>query len=165
MTDRTLVLLRHAKAANPGDVADAQRALTTRGQADAAAAGTWLADNQLLPDLVLSSPARRARETWHGVAPALGDQATHTTVVYEPTIYNAATGQELLDLVGTTDPDVTTLLVIGHNPPLSALSSLLDPGADEDLRTSGVAVHRVPDVWGALAAGGAPRMASHTARA
>ncbi|HEV7897176.1 MAG TPA: histidine phosphatase family protein [Planosporangium sp.] len=165
MTDRTLVLLRHAKAANPEDVADLRRALTTRGQADAAAGGTWIAGRGLLPDLVLCSPARRARETWHGLALTLGGEASHTTVVYEPTLYRAATGQELLDLISATGPKIRTLVVIGHNPTLSELSSLLDPAADEGLRTSGIAVHRVPGVWPDLAPGGAPRTASHTARA
>jgi phosphohistidine phosphatase len=160
-----LVLLRHAKAANPEDVADPQRALTTRGQADAAAAGAWLAGQGLLPDVVLCSPARRARETWHGVALALGAGATHTTVVYEPTLYAASSGRELLDLITATGPEVTTLLVIGHNPTLSMLSSLLDPAADDDLPTGGIAVHRVPGAWRELAPGGAPRTMSHTARA
>ncbi|MGC9666914.1 SixA phosphatase family protein [Planosporangium sp. 12N6] len=165
MTDRTLVLLRHAKAAHPVDVPDLQRALSSRGQADAAAAGAWLAEQHLLPEVVLCSPARRTRETWHGVAPALGTTATHTTVGYEPVLYDAATGQELLDLVAATGPEVRTLLVIGHNPTLSMLASLLDPGPDAELHTSGIAVHRVPGVWGELTAGGAPRTAVHTARA
>jgi phosphohistidine phosphatase len=164
MTDRTLVLLRHAKAAHPEDVADLQRALTTRGQADAAAAGRWLADHGFLPDVVLCSPARRTRETWHGLARALGE-ATRTTVVYDPALYGASSGQELLDLITATSPEVTTLVVIGHNPTLSMMSSLLDPATDEELSTCGVAVHRVPGAWRDLAAGRAPRTASHTARA
>jgi phosphohistidine phosphatase len=165
MTDRTLVLLRHAKAAHPENVADLQRALTPRGRADAAAAGTWLAGQGLLPDVVLCSPARRARETWHGVAVALGGEATGTTVVYDPVVYRASSGQELLDLISATGPEVTTLLVIGHNPTLSMLSSLLDPAADAELPTCGIAVHRVPAAWRDLAAGRAPLAASHTARA
>jgi phosphohistidine phosphatase len=165
MTDRTLVLLRHAQAAHPENVADLQRALTPRGQADAGAAGGRLAGEGLLPDVVLCSPARRARETWHGLALALGAEATQTTVVYEPALYRSSSGQELLDLITTTGPEVRTLVVIGHNPALSMLSSLLDPAADKELRTCGIAVHRVPGPWRDLAAGGAPRTASHTARA
>ena len=71
VTTRTLVILRHAKAANPEGVADPDRPLTSRGHADAAAAGAWLAHRDLQPDLVLCSSARRTRETWHGVALAL----------------------------------------------------------------------------------------------
>jgi phosphohistidine phosphatase len=165
MSDRTLVLLRHAKAAHSEGVADLKRALTPRGHADAAVAGGWLAGQRLFPDLVLCSPARRTRETWHGVAIALGPGATATTVAYDPVIYDADDAEELRDLLAATAPDVSTLLVIGHNPTVSTLSALLDPAADEDgLRTCGLAVHRVPGAWRDLPAG-APLTTAHTARA
>jgi phosphohistidine phosphatase len=163
MTDRTLVLLRHSKAANPEHVADLQRPLSPQGHADAEAAGSWLATERLVPDLVLCSPARRTRETWHGVAVALGGEATGTTVAYEPALYQSAGARELLDLIRETGPEVATLVMIGHNPTLSMLSSLLD-FADEGLRTSGIAVHRVPGSWRDLSPGKAVRTASHTAR-
>jgi phosphohistidine phosphatase len=166
MTDRILALLRHAKATHPDGVADLQRALTPRGHADAAAAGAWLAGHRHNPDLVLCSPARRTRETWHGVALALGGGANDTAVAYDPVIFDAHDGQALLDLVAATGPEVTTLLVVGHNPTLSALSAMLDrTAADEGLRTCGIAVHRVAGAWGDLAAEGAPITATHTARA
>jgi phosphohistidine phosphatase len=166
MTDRILVLLRHAKATHPDGVADAERALTPRGHADAAAAGAWLAGHQHNPDLVLCSPARRTRETWHGVALALGGGATDTAVAYDPVLFDADEGRALLDLVAATGPEVTTLLVVGHNPTLSTLSALLDrTAADEGLRTCGIAVHRVAGAWSDLTTDGAPITATHTARA
>jgi phosphohistidine phosphatase len=166
MTDRTLVLLRHAKAAHPPAVIDLDRALTPRGHADAAAAGGWLAGRHLIPDVVICSPARRTRETWHGVALALGPEATGTSVAYDPAVYESGDSQGLLDLVNGIKPDVTTLLLIGHDPTISMLSSLLDPTApDEGLRTCGIAVHRVPGAWRELSAGSAPLETSHTARA
>jgi phosphohistidine phosphatase len=165
MTDRTLVLLRHAKAAHPEGVADLRRSLTPRGHADAADAGGWLSRQRLFPDLVICSPARRTRETWHGVALALGSEANATTVVYDPLVYEASGSQGLVDLIAATDPEVSTLLVIGHNPTLSMLSSTLDPHVDEALRTCGIAVHRVLGPWRELSASGAPRTTVHTARA
>jgi len=166
MTVRMLVLLRHAKAAHPDRTADVQRPLTPRGHADAAVAGALLASQHLVPDLVLCSPARRTRETWHGVALALGPEATGITVAYDPEVYESAGPQQLLDLITATVPEIGTLLVIGHNPTMSALSALLDPGAPgEGLRTCGIAVHRVPGSWSDLAPGGAPLTATHTPRA
>jgi phosphohistidine phosphatase len=165
ITARTLVLLRHAKATHPAVVADVQRALTPRGHADAAAAGAWLANQRLFPDLVLCSPARRTRETWHGVALALGGQASNASVAYDPGIYEATSGPELLDLITATGPEIGTVLVIGHNPTMSMLSALLDPAADDGLRTCGIAVHRFPGAWRDLGSGGAPLVSSHTARA
>jgi phosphohistidine phosphatase len=166
MTDRTLVLLRHAKAAHPEGVADEQRPLTPRGHADASAAGAWIAAQRLYPDVVVCSPARRTRETWHGVALALGAEATAVTVVYDPAVYESGHLTGLLDLIVPTGQEVSTLLMIGHNPTISMLSAQLDPTAgDEGLRTSGIAVHRVPGTWADLAAGGGPLVTTYTARA
>ena len=61
---RRLVLLRHAKSDWPDDVPDHERPLARRGRRDAPAAGRWLRKSGYVPDLVLCSTARRARETW-----------------------------------------------------------------------------------------------------
>ncbi|SCL59628.1 phosphohistidine phosphatase [Micromonospora citrea] len=170
--ERTLVLLRHAKAEPPGDVLDVQRPLATRGHADAAAAGAWLAKHELLPDVVICSAARRTRETWHGVAmgmtgsPAEGGSAGPAPVVhYEADAYEARP-EDLLALVNRADPAARTVLLIAHNPGISLLSALLDPlRADQDgLRTSDVVVHRSVGDWAGLGRGGAPIAARHTAR-
>jgi phosphohistidine phosphatase len=161
VSTRTLVILRHAKAAHPQGLADPDRPLTPRGHADAAAAGAWLAHTNYIPDLVLCSPARRTKETWHGVALAL---SAAPTVRYDRALYTD-TSHELLELLTTLDDDVATALMVGHNPVLSQLSALLDPaGADPDgLRTAGLAVHSFEGPW--TAAEQAPLVASHTARA
>jgi phosphohistidine phosphatase len=163
VTTRTLVILRHAKAANPEGVIDSDRPLTSRGHADAAAAGAWLAHRGYLPDLVLCSPARRTKETWHGVALAL---PTAPTVRYLEDLYSAsATG--LLELVTTIDAGTSTALLVGHNPGLSQLSILFDPdGADPDgLRTAGAAVHRFDGTWVDCGPRAAALVAAFTARA
>jgi phosphohistidine phosphatase len=164
MTERTLVLLRHAKADHPSGVSDEQRPLTARGHADAGAAGAWLARGGLRPDLVICSPAKRTRQTWHGVAVALpGDAAPQ--VRYEQEVYDGG-AEELLSLVRGLGDEVRTVLLIGHNPSVSMLSSLLDPAAQNDsdgLRTSGLAVHRAA-AWANFGRGAAAVAAVHTAR-
>jgi phosphohistidine phosphatase len=163
MTERILVLLRHAKADHPADMADQQRPLTARGHADAGAAGAWLAHGGLRPDLVICSPAKRTRQTWHGVALALAGKPP--PVHYEPAAYDGGP-QDLLDLVRGVDDRVGTVLLIGHNPSVSMLSSLLDPAAPNDsdgLRTSGLAVHRAPG-WADFGHGVGRLAALHTAR-
>jgi phosphohistidine phosphatase len=165
MTERTLVLLRHSKAEHPAGVSDEQRPLTARGHADAAAAGSWLARRGLRPELVICSPAKRTRQTWHGVAVALaGDPAP--TVRYETGVYDGGV-DALLNLVRQGGDDVGTILLIGHNPGVSTLSTLLDPAAriDSDgLRTSGLAVHRATGGWADLGPGAAALDSVHTAR-
>jgi phosphohistidine phosphatase len=166
MTERTLVLLRHAKSAHPEGVADADRPLTERGHADAAAAGAWLLSRGLRPSRVLCSPARRTRETWNSVRVALGDAASGTEVVMEPALYDYG-ARTALDLIRATGPEVEVLMVIGHNPTVSMISTLLDPGTDveDGLRTGGMALHSVDGEWVTCVPGGAPLTASHTARA
>lgn len=164
MTERTLVLLRHAKAERPAGTADVDRPLTARGHADAAAAGAWLAHHSLLPGEVICSPAKRTRQTWHGVALALGGPAPE--VRYEPLMYGG-TARELLTLIRSTAEGTDTVLVIGHNPTISDLSGLLDPAAalDSDgLRTSGLAVHRFDSSWADIEPGKAALADTHTAR-
>ena len=162
MTTRTLVLLRHAKAANPPAVADIDRPLTARGHADAAAAGAWLSHRGFVPELVVCSPSRRTRETWHGVALAL---TTAPDVRYDDEVY-AASARDLLDLVCAVDDAAVTVLVVGHNPGVSQLSMLLDDNADvDDLRTAGTAVHRFDGHWAECTQGSAKLVTTHTARA
>jgi phosphohistidine phosphatase len=163
VTTRTLVILRHAKAANPDGIPDADRPLTDRGHADAAAAGAWLLHSGLVPDLVLCSPARRTRQTWHGVALAL---TTAPQVRYEPQVY-AAPVTTLLGTVRGADPDAGTVLLIGHNPGLSELSALLDEehAESEGLRTAGIAVHTLDGAWTDYGRGAAALSTSHTSRA
>jgi phosphohistidine phosphatase len=164
MTERTLVLLRHAKAAHPADVPDEHRPLTARGHADAGAAGAWLARSGLRPDLVICSPAKRTRQTWHGVAVALAGGAP-PPVRYERPVYDGGP-EDLLELVRHVPDDVCTVLLIGHNPSMSMLSNLLDPTAQSDsdgLRTSGLAVHRA-STWAGFERGAGALAALHTAR-
>ncbi|WP_406039284.1 histidine phosphatase family protein [Micromonospora sp. NBC_00898] len=170
--ERTLVLLRHAKAEQSPDAPDAERPLTARGHADAAAAGAWLARHALLPDVVLCSTARRTRQTWHGMAvgmtgspPEGGPAGSSPVVRYEAGAYEAQPDQ-LLELVRAVEPGAGTVLLIAHNPGVSLLSALLDPQrADpEGLRTTELVVHRPTTRWAALAPGGAPITARHTAR-
>ncbi|MFF5172462.1 SixA phosphatase family protein [Micromonospora sp. NPDC000089] len=170
---RTLVLLRHAKAEQPaGGAQDAERRLTARGHADAAAAGAWLARHALLPDVVLCSTARRTRQTWHDVAlgmtgsPAEGGPAGGRPAIrYEAAAYEAHP-DALLELVRAVDPEAGTVLLVAHNPGISLFSALLDPErADRDgLRTTDLVVHRPTSTWADLAAGGAPIVDRHTAR-
>lgn len=162
--DRTLVLLRHAKADRPNAVADVDRPLTDRGHADSAAAGAWLAKQGFAPDLVLCSPSKRTRQTWHSVAVALAGAAA-PTVRYERELYDG-TAEDLLEVIQTADPAARVVMVIGHNPAISILSELLAPGSELDsdgLRTCGIAIHEFSGAWSDLKT--ADLVTAHTARA
>lgn len=168
MTVRTLFLLRHAKAESPPATADVDRPLSARGRSDAASAGSWLTD-QPAPELVLCSPAKRTRQTWHEVAPGLPATAT-PTVRYEPALYEGDM-ERALELLRALTDTATAVLVVGHNPSLSQLSATLAEGADspaaldsDGLHTSGLAVHTLSGQWSECGPGAAPLVAVHTAR-
>src|SRR5215471_18003228 len=128
--ERTLVILRHAKADRPAGVADADRPLTQRGHADAAAAGAWLAARGYRPDLVLCSPSKRTRQTWRGVTVALAG-SPEPEVRYESALYYGGV-EDALELIRQAPDADATVLLVGHNPGVSMLSALLDRAAGRE---------------------------------
>jgi phosphohistidine phosphatase len=121
---RRLILLRHAKSAWPDDVADHERPLAARGRRDAPAAGKWLRQSDYVPDQVLCSTARRARETWQLAEEKLG---AHPQTAFEDRVYGASS-TDLLALARQTSADVHTLLIVGHDPAMRELTlELADP--------------------------------------
>ena len=117
---RRLMLLRHAKSDWPDGVADIDRPLAPRGREAAPRMGAYLAAEGLLPDQVLVSPARRARETFDLVAPSLGG----ATVREEPRIYEAPAAR-LLQVAREGEADARALLLVGHNPGFEDLARRL----------------------------------------
>jgi phosphohistidine phosphatase len=156
MATRTLVLIRHAKAAD-GPV-DIERSLTTRGRRDARAVSDWLAKLGVAPERVVVSPAARARQTWAEAAAALPGVGEP---VVDDRIYDNAL-DVLLDIVHETPDDVRTLVLVGHNPSVGELAYRLDDGAGDrgnemlgGFPTSAVAVFEVSVPWSDLAPQGA----------
>ncbi len=124
---RRLLLLRHAKASWPSATLDVDRPLSKRGHEAAALMGGYLKDEGLRPDLVLVSPARRARETWELVRPSVGDVDTRQ----DERIYEAPVVR-LVTVLRETGPEVRTLLMIGHNPGFEDLARQLIGEGDQD---------------------------------
>jgi phosphohistidine phosphatase len=117
---RRLLLLRHAKSDWSKGMLDVERPLARRGTEAAPRMAAYLEDEQLFPDFALVSSARRTRQTWDLVQPALGEVA----VQFEPRIYEAP-AERLLAVLREVDPDIRTLLLIGHNPGMADLAKLL----------------------------------------
>lgn len=156
LIDRTLVLLRHAKAVPPETMPDLDRPLSDRGQADAAAAGRYLIAQGIEPDLVLCSPSTRTRETWEYAA---GAGVIATDVWYDRRIYSADT-EELLDVLHDVPADVRTVILVGHGPGVPWLADELTLDGTSPQRveltqkypTSGLAVLHHTTRWSDLAA-------------
>lgn len=158
MAAHRLVLVRHAKteqSPSRPDQGDHGRELTGRGVADARAAGQWLVEAGLRPDLVLCSTSVRTRQTWeHMVVGADGLQDVE--VRHEQRVYEASPGQ-LTEVLADVPPDVHTVALVGHAPGVPHLvTDLTDPeDADDDavatvnrgFPTMTCAVLEIPGEW------------------
>ena len=167
--DKTLVLLRHAKAEQAFGEPDHDRALTARGRRDAAAAGAWLHRQGIVAELVICSTAVRTRETWDQAARG----GAHTEFVeYRRAVYQG-NAQAMLDSVREDAGEADTVLLVGHAPTLPALASMLCDGAGsreahqalaEGYPPCGLAILRFNGEWGELDHGDASLERFHVAR-
>ena len=117
---KRLYLLRHAKAV-PADPAldDFARELTVRGMHDAAAMARYLRKNEMRPDLILVSGSARTRQTAELVLRELEAKAD-----YRDTLYLAEPGK-ILSMVQAAPAAISGLMVVGHNPGIEELATLL----------------------------------------
>lgn len=155
MPEHTLIVLRHAKSDWSGGGADRQRPLAKRGSRQAPDAGRWLAANAGRIDLAVVSPAERARATWELASAEL---AVPPPTRIDDRVY-AASAAGLLEVVRELPDDLGTVVLIGHNPGLEDLVSLL---TEQYVRmvTSGLAVLALSGPWAGAAHASAELRAS-----
>jgi phosphohistidine phosphatase len=117
--------MRHANAQwKDSQMADFDRPLNRRGQAEAEAVSRRLAVLQLVPALLIASAALRTQQTAEIVSHALG--LASRQVRSEERLYLASAG-EIMSIVQSTGPRIPHLMIIGHNPGISELAKLLSP--------------------------------------
>ena len=113
---KTLLLLRHAKSSwKQPEVHDHDRPLNKRGKKEAPKVGRYLKENDLVPDMILSSTARRAQDTARAVAEECGFEKP---VDLHQDLYLSDTACYLDILRCLPDDDAKRVLVVGHNPDL-----------------------------------------------
>ncbi|MBC7898498.1 MAG: histidine phosphatase family protein [Saprospiraceae bacterium] len=110
---KKLFILRHAKSSwDQPDLADFDRPLNHRGLIAAPFMGELIARKKYLPDVIISSPAKRARQTALLIKEAAGAAAD---IRYEERIYEASP-QALKQIVSELDEDISSVMIVGHNP-------------------------------------------------
>jgi phosphohistidine phosphatase len=125
---RRLVLLRHAKAEHLGGP-DHARPLALVGRRQAGAVGAQLLAEELVPDHVLCSSSLRTRQTWELLRSGFGPVAREISVDVRDEVYDAGV-PELLALLREVPQSAATVLVVGHEPTMSAAASrLAGPGS------------------------------------
>jgi len=157
-TERTLMLLRHAKAEPVQGKPDHDRELTSRGRSDARAVGQFLSHpSQPVLDLVLCSTSERTRQTLDGLA---SGRASFKETRFDERIYGAGAAS-LLDVLREVPDSVDSVLMIGHAPGIPVLARALGKdgaGAaqaidhlSQGFPTSGLAILGFEGRWEALA--------------
>lgn len=128
-------LVRHAKSdwGSPG-LPDFERPLNARGLAVAPAMGGYLAEQGVSPQLIVCSPARRARQTAELIAQGIAYPVGQ--IQFEQAIYEASP-ETLLDVIAQVPDEIERLMVVGHNPGMTLLVNMLG-GALDNLSTCSV---------------------------
>ncbi|MBL7179464.1 MAG: histidine phosphatase family protein [Desulfobacterales bacterium] len=134
---KTIIMVRHAKSSwKDPNLDDFDRPLNKRGEKNAAFMGNKLKEKQIMPDLILSSPAKRAKETAFKIAKEIG--YPKKKIVFDENMYHSDE-RYLLELVQNQDNTHETLMLFGHNPDFNNFATmLLKQSPLSNIPTSGV---------------------------
>lgn len=134
---KTVLLLRHGKSKRgPEYATDFERPLAKRGKRDAASMGEFITAHDLLPDMILSSPAKRATDTALRCAEAAGYRGE---VRLDESLYFA--GHEVyLELLWGMHDSIGSVLFVGHNP---TTESVIEAWSNRYVRMPTAALARI----------------------
>ncbi|MXW87246.1 MAG: histidine phosphatase family protein [Boseongicola sp. SB0667_bin_21] len=136
----TLILTRHAKSSwDDPTLDDFDRSLNGRGRKSAPLIGRWLVQRGYVPEIVVTSGARRTVETWEGMAPAMPEAA----VLERNTALFHAGASTILGVLH--EQAAARIMLIGHNPGFADFANRVvvrPPGHDRfsDYPTAATAV-------------------------
>lgn len=136
--ERTILILRHGKSVHgPEYPRDFDRPLAPRGIKSAAAIGNLLADQGIIPELVISSSAERAIST----ARIVCEEAGGIELQEDDQLYFADVAT-CYDIVKGLDDSLSSVMLVGHNPTLEMFADSLTDREDTELKTCSLAVVR-----------------------
>jgi phosphohistidine phosphatase len=133
---KTLFILRHAKSCwENAALADFDRPLNKRGLETAPLVGEMIRRNEFEIDLIICSPAKRARQTAILVRESAQIEAN---VQFDDRIYEASP-HRLLQIASELDDKIQSVMIVGHNPGLEGLLKMLTSEV-ETMPTAALAV-------------------------
>jgi phosphohistidine phosphatase len=148
---KRIVIIRHAKAVQYGYDDDFNRKLRNQGTEDAKILSLALKEDRVIPDLIISSPAKRAFKTASIFAETLRYPVSR--IMVEDDLYEGLTTQDFLEMVHKLPENVQTVFVVGHNPTLYYLVSNLVRLFNSDMPTcSTVCIDFAVETWPEIAA-------------
>ena len=147
---KTLLLLRHAKSSRDDTaLRDFDRPLNDRGKDDAKLIGRFIRESSITPDLVISSPAKRATKTTELVLKSAG---LNINVAFDERIYEADV-HRLLAVVSQIEPAASVVMLVGHNPGFEDLVEVL-AGRTTSVPTASLAqIDLTVEEWNEVRAG------------
>ena len=133
---KTLYLARHAKSSwkNP-ELSDVDRPLNKRGKKDAPFMGEVLKEKDVVLDLMVTSPAKRARLTAEAIAKEIGYKKKD--IVVDENLYEFSTSG-LLDVIQGFDNEYDSVMIFGHNPGFTSLNNNLTDKYVDNIPTAGI---------------------------
>ena len=150
--DKELLLLRHGKSNWHSGVRDFNRPLNKRGKRNAQQMGEWIGEQKFVPDLIISSPAKRALTTSEIVCEAM--ELSLDTIQTEESIYEACLA-DLHQVLLHIPEGIQRCLLIGHNPGFEYLLSDLTadisiPDNEKRMPTATLAYFELDSNWSSL---------------
>ncbi|MEL7587392.1 MAG: histidine phosphatase family protein [Prolixibacteraceae bacterium] len=130
---KRIVIVRHAKAVPYGYDDDFNRKLRSQGKEDAKIISLALKEDRVIPDLILSSPAKRAYKTATIFAETLRYPVSR--ILVEDDLYEGVTTQDFLEIIRNLPETAQTVFVFGHNPTVYYLVNNLVKLFNKDMPT------------------------------
>src|SRR5436190_17791042 len=148
---KTLLLLRHAKSSwADASLKDFDRSLNKRGLKDMKTVGKFIRSSGICPELIISSPAERARQTAELL---LKWSSLKAELRFDERIYEANVDR-LLEVIAHVEDSCETVMLVGHNPGMEDLYSILT-GQMAHMPTATLASIELPvDNWSKVRARG-----------
>jgi phosphohistidine phosphatase len=140
---KNLLLIRHAKAEQDGGFADFERPLKSRGIDDAMTMARRLKSKEIIPQIIVSSPALRTLAT----AEVFSHQLSIPGVIKTDKAIYEASDTTLLNIITTLPDENDFVALVGHNPGISQILHYLS-GKYKDVPTCTVALLKFEvDSW------------------
>jgi phosphohistidine phosphatase len=143
---KTLYLVRHAKSSwDDPSLDDIDRPLNPRGKRDAPEMGERLKKLKILPDLLITSPGKRARSTAKKIARQIG--YPKKDILIDDALYHGSDDM-LIDIVKNLPDTTQSVMLFGHNPGFTAFANQLCNINIYNIPTAGiVAIDFHTDNW------------------
>ena len=142
---KTLYLARHAKSSwKHPELSDIERPLNKRGKRDGPYIGNLLKEKDVKPDLLISSPALRARKT--AIVMAEKIDYPKSKILIDDNIYESSS-TELKNIIQGFDDKYNSVMMFGHNPDFTMLNNYLTDSYIDNIPTCGVVGIRFNSSW------------------